>query len=949
MTDITSLITQITGVSIDWATTVLIEQFIIFITIVILVVEAVVLYLAIQAILALISEVNAPMLDKELPEVRAVTASEGSKMWFACGRRASLPGTILWKSETREYKEEVEIDGAETEVTRYSVSYAIAWGRAMRGSNNKGRTNKIVNITANGKLLWKNGAASKFDHRYGSLSNYLGTSTQNADSVIEEDKGSGNVPGFREITYTVIEDFELRDFGNQVPITQRALIQPDDEPYTLADAISDVWDTRPGADSSTELDVSSVTGRNVIAEDDGVRTFQGFQTEAPFSPIDVLSTFTQVFDLTVRHSDGKLVFLDRGDEPVIAIEEGHLGCTTEQPGTNRPLEITDIDVRQRPTAVTINFLAKDARYQRSSETYRTNSDRPEGATDNIATINYEGVLRRAQARRVAKRRLAESYRVSQNAYISGLPSDYMTTEPGDVLAVPFGGQVYYVRVQEITVGANYLIEIRGVVEQIRAGEDEILTTAGSNLGTDQDDDDDGTDNSDNDDPEDGPDGGYTPPLVRKVPTNLPPLFADKEVKDGIFLYAHCAEDPEATWKGSQGYLKVSGSSYKKFSAPYAEASIAIAITALPDTSAWHMFDSGSSFTVQMLHGAPSSATREEVEQGTNWIAVGSIADDNFEVIGFKTATPIASTVTDLTGLSCGIAANIFTKTGGTSFVTLGVVVGQYVRITGLQEVANQDLFREVLAVTSDTITLSEDAGDLDDEGPLGASDTITIEVGSGKYTLSGMFRGLRDTYDHIDSHAVGELVVWLKPTSTKWVGLPNSKIKKDVDIKDVPKGQGLSDVLSETFTYQAETLRPFRPCWLRYEREYIGLDVELEPEYDITISWVHRTRFPFPDPTTENIPHAELDHEGKQDKYVIELYSDSGRTALFRTIEVTAQDDHDVGDTEDRREVTYTTAQQDNDVTNDGITKNAAIYGRIWQVGTTVKKGNVLDFVIDAV
>ena len=38
MTDITSLITQITGVSIDWATTVLIEQFIIFITIVILVV-----------------------------------------------------------------------------------------------------------------------------------------------------------------------------------------------------------------------------------------------------------------------------------------------------------------------------------------------------------------------------------------------------------------------------------------------------------------------------------------------------------------------------------------------------------------------------------------------------------------------------------------------------------------------------------------------------------------------------------------------------------------------------------------------------------------------------------------------------------------------------------------------------------------------------------------------
>lgn len=936
-----------TGAGTDLATEYIVDVFITFILIVIAVVEVAIAYQAYAALQALGEFKVDSIANKEIQEIPRISATEGTPMYRSCGRRARVRGVVIWQGEVQHSKEEVVVQEVETEVDRYKVDVAIAWGQAFGGTNGLGRISDIIMIIADGKVLWKKNKESQFDDRWTDVTHYYGSTSQNADAVIEEAAGSNRVPGFRDTAYTVIEGWRLEDFGNRIPLTISAIIQPDDTPYTLADAIADVWNRIPGRDADDDLDVSGVTGKNVIKEEDGVRQFQGFQHEGLVAPAELIQNFTQIFDLTARHSDGRLVFLDRGDEPVVEVSADHLGCSVGDAPTSRPIEIADLDNRKRPTAVTINFLAKDARYQRSSETYRRNSDIQNG--ENAAVINYEGVLRRAQARRVAKRRLAEAYRVSQSAFISGLPADYMVIEAGDVLACPMGGQVYYIRAQEITVGADYLIEVRGVVEQVRAGEDEILTTAGSDLGTDADDDDSTTDGSDNDDPEDGEDGGYTPPLVRKVPMNLPPIFDDAEVPETGIHYAHCAEDPQATWKGAQAYAKFGGTSYDKFKGPFSECSIGLATTVLNDTTAWHFFDPLSTVTVQMLHGAPSSATREEVEGGVNWIAIGSLAGDDFEVCGFTTATPVASTTTDLTGLSCGMASAMFVKTGGTSFVTLGVVVGQYVRIEGLEEPENQDLFREVLAVSADSITLSEDAGALVDEGPLGGTVAISLEVGSSKYILSGMFRGLRDTFDHIDEHAAGDLVVFLKPTQFKFVEFPKGKIKKDIQVKAVPKGSTLGDVLSEEITFQGETLRPFRPCWLLVEREYIGLDVELEPEYDITISWVHRTRFPFPDPTTEQVPHAELDHEGKQDKYVIELYSDAGYTTLFRTINVTAPDDHDNGDTEGRRSVVYTTTQQDNDVTDDGITKNAAIYGRIWQVGTVVKRGNILEFEIQAI
>ncbi len=878
----------------------------------------------------------------DLPEAVPVSATEGAKMTRSCGRRMRVPGTIIWLDDVENYKEEVEIQEVPTEIDRYRVNMAISWGQSFGGVNGEGRMNDIVVVLFNGKVVWKKNKESKFDHRWESWTNYTGSQTQNADSLLEEKIGANRVSGMRDTAYSVVEGMRLEDFGNGIPVSISAIVQPDDDGYEISDAIRDIYDRQPNADSSTEIDVSAVTGKNTIAINyDEQYLFEGYRKIGPRSAIEMIEQFIPIFDLTVRQSGDKIQFLDRGDEPVVAVEAGHLGAIEFGRDPMRPLELVTLSREQRPSEVIVNFLSKKHRYQRSSERYKINEA---DVGENIVTLNYEGVLLPKQARRIAKRRVIEAYRLDKNAKCVLAP-DYAYLDAGDVIAVPFEGQVYYIRCQSVTVGANYLVEVEGVVEQVRAGEDEILSTGSSDLGTDTDDPDSEDDDPDIDDPEGDDDGGYDPPLMRQAPMNLPAIFKDKDAKDTGIYYSHCAEDPTALFKGSKTYLswKATGGGFKLFGMSLKESAIGIAVNEFADSTAGpgHFIDRATTLRVQMLEGIPESATREEVESGVNWIAVGSIANDNFEIAAFQTATAVGEVIVDVSGegLTADDSFSRFVIAGiGVDF-TDDVEAGMWIRFDGFTEEAN-GVLRKVLSVTATEVFVDATAVPLVFETM--ASGIQSFTVNSGTYDLSVFFRGLRDTFDHCATHDVGDLVVFLRESYPSFVPLPKGKIKKTIRTKSVPKGADLGDVLSEEMDFQGETMRPFRPCWFKWEREYLGGD-ELD-DYDIHLSWVHRTRFPFPDPTSEAVPHADLDHEGKQDEYEIRIYSDSGKTTLVRSFTVTAPDDHDVGDEEGRREKTYTVSQQE----DDGV-KNDELWGEIWQVGTIVKKGNVLDFNIPAV
>jgi hypothetical protein len=883
----------------------------------------------------------------EIPEVQSASAGDGAKMWRGCGRRGRVSGTIIWAEEPRHFKEDVKLDGVETSVDRYKVNFAVAWGQAFAGTDGAGRIEDIIAVLASGKVIWKKNKTSKYDHRWGSWTNNLGGASASKNSFLQSKLGTNKVSAFRNTAYSVIEDLRLEDIGGGIPQIIEAIVQWDPAGYTLADAVTDIWNRRKGADAATEIDVSRLTGKNTIADTGGgVYPFEGYQVDGPRAITDMLSQFETAFDLTIRHNGTRLQFLDRGDEDVIEVDSGHLGCAEGFAGSGRPITITSIEPRKQPSEVIVQYRAKNRAYQRATETYRLNGV-PSG--ENKAQFEYSGVLLPKQARRIAKRRVYEAYRVGQEVSGVTLPPDYMDTLAGDLVPVALEGQVYYVRAQQVTVGANYIVEIDGVVEQVRAGEDEIITSADGNLGANEDDDPSNDDDPLVTDPEDEDPDGYEPPFLRVAPMNLPPIFIDKDARRSGLYYAHAPEDPAATFKGAKAYRswKASGG-YKIMASSLGESDMGITVGTMPgSTVAGVMLDRATQLRVQMFRGAPTSAVRGDVESGINWVAIGDPSENRWEVAAFLDAEPEDETETDLTGLFLEITGtHQITKVGGATFGSLGITAGSWVRVNGFtSDDVNVEFFRRVATVADDVLDFVVDDVNLAFEGPLGADDEASIVVNSGVYVLSNWFRGLRDTADHASEHAAGDIVVFFTNGSPSFEEMPKAKIGKKARFKSVPKGQDLGDVLAQEIRFVGETMRPFRPCWFKWNRAHVGTDmIEMEELYDINGSFVHRSRFPFQDPTTEENPPHELHAEGKRDEYRVRIYDDAGRTNLVRTIEVVAPDDHDSGETPGRRTFTYTSAQQDTDGT-----RNVALWFTIFQRGAVVKDGNPLFVEIPAV
>lgn len=140
-------------------------------------------------------------------------------------------GNMIWSSGIREAEERRRVGGKgglgggrQTQVTyTYFVDMAIAFAGT--------EADDVVRMWADGKVIYdrtgnriirKTGLRFRF---------YSGSETQLPDSLIEADKGTGQVPGHRGLCYIVFDDLELTDFGNRIPnitaeIAFRATVAP---------------------------------------------------------------------------------------------------------------------------------------------------------------------------------------------------------------------------------------------------------------------------------------------------------------------------------------------------------------------------------------------------------------------------------------------------------------------------------------------------------------------------------------------------------------------------------------------------------------------------------------------------------------------------------------------------------------------------------------------------
>lgn len=145
---------------------------------------------------------------------------------------ARLGGNMIWTTGLKETKHKSGGKGGPKQTTySYDCTFAVALC--------KGPIDEILRIWADGKIIYDvAGGSTRLNFGQGpttpsmitaafagkkkkkggySLRVYRGTEDQLPDSLMEADKGVGNVSAHRGIAYVVFEKMQLEDFGNRVP------------------------------------------------------------------------------------------------------------------------------------------------------------------------------------------------------------------------------------------------------------------------------------------------------------------------------------------------------------------------------------------------------------------------------------------------------------------------------------------------------------------------------------------------------------------------------------------------------------------------------------------------------------------------------------------------------------------------------------------------------------
>lgn len=897
---------------------------------------------------------------RELAEARAVVATEGARMPLYQGRRIRVGGTVIYDSNQNKTSDWY-VTGTNAvlgltvvqKLDTYTVDLAIAFGQAVAGPDGTGKVSEVITIAAGGRKIWTLSNPDAGASLYESLEIHKGNRLAAVSSTMESIKGSGKTSAWRDTVVVIIKGFKLAEFGNTTPVDWEAILKPDDQPYSVADALADLWAALPNR-TSGELDVSNVTGGNtsVAGDSDDVTAdgdFEGALWEGPTTPRQAMEIIESVYDLYHRERAGVLYYYDRGSEDIYEVPdlldaEGNIiGCAWAgtSPGkadTSRPIDFHNpVKVNKIPTESVIGFYSKKMEYQKDSTRKRLKNDADTDGV-NIVSIDVPLVLTQKASRRVASRAIVQAHKDAIEGRIQ-LPPDCIDVEAQDILAIynRADDQRYYLRADEVTMGADFMVMVSGQVVEIRSATDTILTSIPSAFqGTDEpgdtidsdDDNEPGIGDPDNPDEDDV----YYVQAMRTIVADAPPLRSS-DCSSLTWLFAHALLDHAGLFLSATVFRSNDAASgYEKQTDPAfgIEYPVGIALTALAaaaDPSDGQYLDLGNTVDIVLCERGGSLASLTDWQfwnTDFNRFLVGS------EVIQARDVSLLAAA--SASGeMSINASTHQVSRSSG-SFVTDGFAVNQLVRLRGFTndgiDPIRNDRVEFILAVTATVLTISILQGDtLVTEGPT-ADVTVTALESNTAYRLSHLKRGLRDTIDHHDGHAVGESVIRYQTDYAMPISLGDAQLGNTKYFRSVPSDGSKNDdiVVTTAATMGGNSERPFQPAHLHYLRgDQIGGVAN-----DVYIRWVHNSREPGMSPVAQ-AQHALLEPSGK-DKYTVEIYSNAGLTTLLRSL-TRKWDDH--ADNKIRY-YEYSAANQ----TADGITPGAQVWVRVQQKGDIVFDGN---------
>lgn len=286
-----------------------------------------------------------------------------------------------------------------------------------------------------------------------------GTETQGEDPLIVAQKGSGNVPGYRGLAYQGLDDFFATQFGDSLPASMEAVIDPDAS-MDWGRAIQAILVERCNF-APTAVDVSAITPR----------PFYGAYLRGPVPAITAIQPILIAGQLMAQDRDGVLTFTEFAQADRVAVENGaalsHFGTRLDgETAADDKWTITDQAVEDLPTKVGVRHQDPDNQYADGYQFFGLRN--PEGVehTNEQELDLSQMVLPRQEAANLAATVLRRSW-VNRRQYRFTLPACYLHLLESDLLEwTDDAGRTHLGRIIQRDVGSDFRVAVTCIAEDL---------------------------------------------------------------------------------------------------------------------------------------------------------------------------------------------------------------------------------------------------------------------------------------------------------------------------------------------------------------------------------------------------------------------------------------------------------------------------------------------------
>jgi len=380
-----------------------------------------------------IMDPGVPLEAPRITDKKITTSAYGDTIGLVYGPECRISGSVIWATDLIETEQEAD-DGKGGGGGGGGSTYTYRMSLALTISGRKSQ--QVRRCWANGKLIFDIAKApvvpplsqtsgqtftkaNKTHSVFSELHYWPGSTVQIPDPWIEANEGAGTVPAYRGLTYIVLKDLQLADFGNRMPNLEFELVA--DTEISVGGVIHDI---------------TNRCGLGPVSVAHLHNTLRGYPIGRNVSGAGALAPLAMAYGFDIAESTGQIRCVKRGRSMAGTIPEDQMGA--HDAGDDN-IDPAIFDIRSSvglPKQATVTYSDPELDYQQGTQ----RAFRDKGDTEANSDTDLPLILSADEARSIADRMLWSPWMARRTAKAS-VTDLWVKRGPGQVVGVPVLGQV----------------------------------------------------------------------------------------------------------------------------------------------------------------------------------------------------------------------------------------------------------------------------------------------------------------------------------------------------------------------------------------------------------------------------------------------------------------------------------------------------------------------------